>query len=125
MLELVPQLLPQTVTGTCCRNEVAVATYFLIEVAAATYFLIEVAAATSHNHAYRAHYYGSGLRKFHLFCDIFTIPESDRLPASFLLLHSFARWTVLDPDMFGPDTSIGIPFKPVSIGVVRKYLSAI
>jgi hypothetical protein len=51
MLELVP---PQTVTGTCCRNEVAVATYFLIEVAAATYFLIEVAAATSHNHAYRA-----------------------------------------------------------------------
>jgi len=41
--ELVPQL-PQTVTGTCCRNEVAVATYFLIE----------VAAATSHNHAYRA-----------------------------------------------------------------------
>ena len=44
MLELVPQLLPQTVTGTCCRNEVAVATYFLIE----------VAAATSHNHAYRA-----------------------------------------------------------------------
>jgi hypothetical protein len=33
--------------------------------------------------------YGSGLRKFHIFCDIFTIPESDRLPASFPLLHSF------------------------------------
>ena len=40
-----PQL-PQTVAGTCCRNKVAVATYFLIE----------VAAATSHNHAYRAVY---------------------------------------------------------------------
>ena len=32
--ELVPQLLPQMVAGTCCRNEVAV--------------------ATSHNHVYRA-----------------------------------------------------------------------
>ena len=39
-----PQLLPQMVAGTRYRNEVAVATYFLIE----------VAAATSHNHAYRA-----------------------------------------------------------------------
>ena len=69
--------------------------------------------------------YGSGLRKFHLFCDSFTIPESDRLPAFFPLLHSFALWTVSDPDMFGPNTSVGIPFEPVSIGVARKYLSAI
>ncbi|KAF8573543.1 hypothetical protein K439DRAFT_1556198, partial [Ramaria rubella] len=34
--------------------------------------------------------YGSRLRKFHLFCDIFSIPEEQRLPASFDLLHSFA-----------------------------------
>jgi hypothetical protein len=30
-----------------------------------------------------------------------------------------------DPDMLGPDALIGIPFEPVSIGVTRKYLSAI
>ncbi|EPS94927.1 hypothetical protein FOMPIDRAFT_13446, partial [Fomitopsis schrenkii] len=42
--------------------------------------------------------YGSGLRKFHLFCDIFSIAESDRLPAS---------------------------FEPVGRDVIRKYLTAI
>ncbi|KAG1751558.1 uncharacterized protein EDB91DRAFT_1045721 [Suillus paluster] len=41
--------------------------------------------------------YGAGLRKFHLFCDIFSIPEADRLPASFKLLHSFALWAITDP----------------------------
>ncbi|KAG2051040.1 DNA breaking-rejoining enzyme, partial [Suillus hirtellus] len=51
--------------------------------------------------------YGSGLRKFHIFCDVFSIPEADRLPASFELLHSFALWA------------------PVSVSVTRKYLSAI
>ncbi|KAG1834524.1 hypothetical protein EV424DRAFT_1310211 [Suillus variegatus] len=51
--------------------------------------------------------YGAGLRKFHLFCDIFSIPESNRLPASFELLHSFALWA------------------PISVSVARKYLSAI
>ncbi|KAH7917590.1 DNA breaking-rejoining enzyme, partial [Leucogyrophana mollusca] len=51
--------------------------------------------------------YGSGLRKFHLFCDIFSVAESNRLPASFELLHSFALWA------------------PVSVGVVRKYLAAV
>ncbi|KAG2125015.1 hypothetical protein DEU56DRAFT_744125 [Suillus clintonianus] len=52
--------------------------------------------------------YGAGLRKFHLFCDIFSISESERLPASFELLHSFALWAVTDP-----------------ISVARKYLSAV
>ncbi|KAG1828841.1 hypothetical protein EV424DRAFT_1317714, partial [Suillus variegatus] len=71
--------------------------------------------------------YGSGLRKFHLFCDIFSIPESDRLPASFELLHSFALWAVSDPS---PDDSFSnacalIPFEPVSITVARKYLAAV
>ncbi|KAG1874841.1 hypothetical protein F4604DRAFT_1498517, partial [Suillus subluteus] len=51
--------------------------------------------------------YGAGLRKFHLFCDIFSIPETDRLPAAFELLHSFALWA------------------PISISVVRKYLAAV
>ncbi|KAG1797491.1 uncharacterized protein HD556DRAFT_1213382, partial [Suillus plorans] len=52
--------------------------------------------------------YGAGLRKFHKFCDIFSIPEHDRLPASFELLHSFALWAVTDPDP-----------------LARKYLSAV
>ncbi|KAG1760431.1 hypothetical protein EDD22DRAFT_781148 [Suillus occidentalis] len=51
--------------------------------------------------------YGAGLRKFHLFCDIFSIPESNRLPASFELLHSFVLWA------------------PISVSVARKYLAAI
>ncbi|KAG1765080.1 hypothetical protein EDD22DRAFT_775428 [Suillus occidentalis] len=54
--------------------------------------------------------YGAGLRKFHLFCDIFSIPELDRLPASFELLHSFALWAVADPS---------------PVDVARKYLSAV
>jgi hypothetical protein len=33
--------------------------------------------------------YGSGLQKLHLFCDVFSMPEADQLPASFPLLHSF------------------------------------
>ncbi len=41
--------------------------------------------------------YGSGLRKFHVFCDAFSIPESARLLASFELLHSFCLWAVADP----------------------------
>lgn len=69
--------------------------------------------------------YGSGLRKFHLFCDIFTIPESDRLLASFQLLHSFALWAVSDVDTLNSDIPMGIPFEPVSVGVVRKYLAAV
>jgi hypothetical protein len=71
--------------------------------------------------------YGSGLRKFHLFCDIFSVPESDRLPASFELLHSFALWAVTDPEPGDPilSTNSSIPFEPVSVGIARKYLSAI
>ncbi|RDX47953.1 hypothetical protein OH76DRAFT_1305556, partial [Lentinus brumalis] len=41
--------------------------------------------------------YGSGLRKYHLFCDIFSIGEDDRLPASFEILHSFCLWAVAEP----------------------------
>ncbi|KAI0085361.1 hypothetical protein BDY19DRAFT_855238, partial [Irpex rosettiformis] len=53
--------------------------------------------------------YGAGLRKFHLFCDIFSVPESDRLPASLPVLKSFAF----------------VPFEPISIVAVRKYLAAV
>ncbi|EPQ56564.1 hypothetical protein GLOTRDRAFT_12382, partial [Gloeophyllum trabeum ATCC 11539] len=51
--------------------------------------------------------YGAGLCKFHLFCDVFSIPEIRRLPASFELLHSFALWA------------------PISVKVAQKYLSAV
>lgn len=70
--------------------------------------------------------YGSGLRKFHLFCDIFSVPEDARLPASFAVLHSFALWAATDP---APDDPVlgdtPRPFEPVSVTVVRKYLAAV
>lgn len=69
--------------------------------------------------------YGSGLHKFHLFCNIFSIPESQRLPASFELLHSFALWAATDPEVMGTDFGAGVDFKPVSVSVVKKYLSAV
>ncbi|KAG1903710.1 uncharacterized protein F5891DRAFT_905550, partial [Suillus fuscotomentosus] len=52
--------------------------------------------------------YGAGLRKFHRFCDIFSVPESNCLPVSFELLHSFTLWVVADPN-----------------SVAQKYLSAV
>jgi hypothetical protein len=84
-----------------------------------------IAALASRASLQDASSYGSGLRKFHLFCDIFTIPESDRLPASFPLLHSFVLWAVSDPSMFDPDAIDNVPFEPISVGVAKKYLSAI
>lgn len=70
--------------------------------------------------------YGSGLRKFHIFCDIFSMPEADRLPASFPLLHSFALWATTDPDAAGlGDLAVATHFEPVAPSTVRKYLSAI
>ncbi|GJF00473.1 hypothetical protein PsYK624_167610 [Phanerochaete sordida] len=70
--------------------------------------------------------YGSGLRKYHLFCDVFSVPEHERLPASFPLLHSFALWAVADqPDPEIIPESEGIPFEPVAPATARKYLSAV
>ncbi|KAJ7697728.1 hypothetical protein B0H17DRAFT_928198 [Mycena rosella] len=69
--------------------------------------------------------YGAGLRKFHLFCDIFSIPETARLPASFELLHSFALWAATDPTMVAPSVLGDTPFEPVSVDTVNKYLSAV
>ncbi|KAJ7435637.1 hypothetical protein FB451DRAFT_1062392, partial [Mycena latifolia] len=69
--------------------------------------------------------YGAGIRKFHLFADIFSIPESARLPASFELLHSFALWAATDPSIVAPAVLENAPFEPVSVDTVNKYLSAV
>ena len=69
--------------------------------------------------------YGSGLRKFHLFCDIFSIPESHRLLASFNVLHSFVLWATADPLAIGSVNSFQVPMEPVAVSVARKYLTAV
>lgn len=69
--------------------------------------------------------YGSGLRKFHIFCEIFSIAETNRLPASFELLHSFALWAATDPGSLNPDIAASTQFEPVSDLSLRKYLSAV
>lgn len=66
--------------------------------------------------------YGAGIRKFHVFCDAYSVPEEDRLPASFALLHSFILWAAADPD--DPLTK-ELNDQPVAVVTVRKYLSAI
>lgn len=69
--------------------------------------------------------YGAGLRKFHIFCDVFNIPESIRLPATFQVLHSFAIWAASDPSSINPELWNTRHFEPVAVSTVRKYLSAI
>ena len=69
--------------------------------------------------------YGAGLRKFHIFCDTFSVTEAARLPAAFPLLHSFMLWAVTDPDPKDPAFADGTAFETVSIPTIRKYLSAI
>ena len=65
--------------------------------------------------------YGSGICKFHIFCDIFTILEADCLPASFELLHSFALWAATNPSMLGPGLADNIHFEPVSVAAIRTW----
>ena len=70
--------------------------------------------------------YGSGLRKFHIFCDVFSIPEAERLPASFPLIHSFALWAAADPGASDLGSEFASThFEPVSPATVDKYLSAV
>ena len=69
--------------------------------------------------------YSSGLRKFHLFCDIFSIPEGAWLPASFELVHSFAILVVTDPKDINLSLAADCPFEPVSIDTVGKYMSGV
>ena len=69
--------------------------------------------------------YGSGIKKFHTFCDIFHIPEEDRLPASFNVLHSFALWAASDPDVIDERLWTLGDFEPVSVQTVKKYLAGV
>ncbi|VDC02686.1 unnamed protein product [Peniophora sp. CBMAI 1063] len=69
--------------------------------------------------------YGSGLRKFHVFCDIHSIPERARLPASVAVLNSFALWSAADPDPADPAFAQGEYYEPVSIPTVKSYLSSV
>ena len=68
---------------------------------------------------------GSAIKKFHTFCDTFSIPEAQRLPASFEVLHSFALWVVTDPKALDASLVANTRFEPVSIATARKYLSGI
>ena len=69
--------------------------------------------------------YGSALKKFHIFCDIFCVPEAERLPASFEVLHSFAVWAASDPDVIDQGLWEVGELEPVSVQTVRKYLAGI
>lgn len=73
--------------------------------------------------------YGAGLWKFHIFYDIFSIPDHDPFPASFELLHSFALWAITDPDpndlLLSAENDTVVKFEPVSVGIVWKYLAAV
>jgi hypothetical protein len=68
--------------------------------------------------------YGSGIRKFHIFCDIYNVPEDKRLPASFQVLNSFALWVVTDP-ILEPHLQDKVPFEQVSVVTAHKYLAAV
>ena len=68
--------------------------------------------------------YGSGLKKFHVFCDLFEIPERERLPTPFHILNSFALWAAADPDII-PSSSPSPPTGSLAESTVQHYLSAI
>ena len=84
-----------------------------------------IATLSSHTSLCDSASYWSGLCKFHIFCNIFSIPESNHLPAALPLLHSFALWAAADPSLVDSDLLGRVPFKPVSVTVVKKYLTAI
>lgn len=69
--------------------------------------------------------YGAGLRKFHIFCDLFSIAEAQRLPASFEVLHSFALWATAVPEFIPASEMQHHPLEPVAVDTARKYLSAV
>ena len=87
---------------------------------------IQAIALLATRHSLRdASSYGSGLRKFHIFCDIFSIREGDRLPASFEVIHSFALWAATDPEALDPALRGDTHFEPVAVTTVQKYVSAV
>ena len=85
----------------------------------------QVNAAALNNSISDSASYGAGLKKFHTFCDIFSIPEAERLPASFDTLLSFVLWATADESWAPPQSSTSHPMEPVSVTTARHYLSAI
>jgi hypothetical protein len=79
----------------------------------------------SHASLHNSGRYGSGLCKFHIFCDVFSIPEAARLPASLDLLRLFVLWAVTDLDL--PDVTLArcVVFEPVSINTAKNDLSRV
>jgi len=69
--------------------------------------------------------YGAGIKKFHIFCDLFAIPEEDRLPASFELLHSFVLWATADTTISSPSSIPALHSSPISESTARHYLAAL
>jgi hypothetical protein len=69
--------------------------------------------------------YGAGLRKFHLFCDAFSIAEELRLPAPFTVLNSFALWATAEPNPDDPALIGVVPYETVAPDVAIKYLTAV
>lgn len=69
--------------------------------------------------------YSLGLCKFHVFCDIFSIPEAQWLPASFTSLHSYVLWATLDPSPNDTVLAREVPFKPVTRTTIQKYLAVV
>lgn len=59
------------------------------------------------------------------YCDIFSIPETEHLPASYELLHSFCLWATPDPSTADTAMAGDVPFEPVLVQVAGKYLAAI
>ncbi|KAH9937808.1 uncharacterized protein BXZ73DRAFT_76447 [Epithele typhae] len=71
--------------------------------------------------------YDTALHMYDQFCEAFQIPEADRFPASFPLLHSFCLWATADPDTvasLGPSAG-SFPQEPISASKAREYLRAL
>lgn len=71
--------------------------------------IIHIVNQASHASLHDTSSYGSGLQKFHIFCNIFLIPELQRLPALFKLLNSFVLWAGSDSDFIDPSIIVGTP----------------
>lgn len=66
--------------------------------------------------------YGLGIRKFHVFCDIFSVPEGDRLPAAFpSFIHLRFGQSQIPSKLSNVED---VPFEPVAPSTARKYLAA-
>jgi hypothetical protein len=53
------------------------------------------------------------------------VSEQNHLLAPFTVLHLFALWVASDPSSLDQEITRSTPFEPVSVSVVKKYLSAV